>query len=105
MKLIAVFTTVGSIDEARAMASSLVGRRLAACVQISAIESCYRWQEAVHQEQEFRLLVKTTSDRYDAVEQSIRELHSYELPAIHALAVEAVFAPYAAWVEENSSGQ
>ena len=105
MTPIAVFTTVASLDAARAMSSALVERRLAACVQISEIESHYRWKEAVHQEKEYRLLVKTTRDRYDAVEQAIRELHTYELPAIHALVLDPVFAPYADWVAENSRGQ
>jgi len=105
MKLIAVFTTVGSIDEARAIAGSLVERKLAACIQISEIESVYRWNEAVQREREFRLLIKTAADRYSAVEQAIRELHSYELPAIHTLAIESAFEPYAAWVETNSGGQ
>ena len=54
---------------------------------------------------EFRMLFKTTAAQYDAVERAIRELHSYELPAIHALALEAVFAPYGEWIERHSAGQ
>ena len=104
MKPIAVFTTVASIDEARTMARSLVERRLAACVQISEIESWYRWKQAVQQDKEFRLLVKTTDAHYAAVEQAIRELHSYELPAIHSVAFDNVYAPYGDWIDENASG-
>jgi uncharacterized protein involved in tolerance to divalent cations len=47
MNPIAVVTTVGSLDEARAMARDLVERKLAACAQISAIESVCRWKGAV----------------------------------------------------------
>jgi periplasmic divalent cation tolerance protein len=100
---IAVVTTVGSLAEAQAMARTLVERRLAACAQISEIESFYRWQGAVQDDKEFRVLFKTTRARYAAVEAAIRELHSYELPAIHALAFEQVYAPYAAWIEEGCS--
>ena len=105
MKHLAVVTTVGSLDEARRMARVLVERGLAACAQISSIESYYTWDGAVQDEPEFRILFKTTSARYDALERAIRELHSYELPAIHAFALEHVYAPYGAWIESNSAGE
>lgn len=104
MKLIAVHTTVATQDDARRIASALVERKLAACAQISAIESFYFWKGKVQNEPEWRILFKTTEGQYAAVEAAIRELHSYELPAIHAVAFEHAFAPYAAWIEESSSG-
>lgn len=104
MKLIAIYTTVSSLEEARQIASALVERKLVACAQISQIESFYCWKDAVQNDPEFRLLLKTTDDRYSAVESAIRELHSYELPAIHAVAIDHVYEPYAAWVVEGSAG-
>lgn len=82
------------------MARALVEQRLAACAQISEIESIYRWLGEVQQGAECRIVFKTTRERYAQVEQMIRQLHSYELPAIHALAFDAVFAPYAAWIAQ-----
>ena len=99
MTPIAVFTTTATIDEARTIARTLVERKLVACAQISAIESFYRWNGAVQNEPEFRVLLKTTSDRYGAVEQAVRELHSYELPAIHSIAFDQIYAPYAEWID------
>jgi periplasmic divalent cation tolerance protein len=104
MKHIAVITTVGNIDEARRMARALVERRLAACAQISEIESFYTWKGSIENDKEFRVLFKTTRDKYEAVERAIKELHSYELPAICALSFEAIDAPYAAWIDENTTG-
>jgi periplasmic divalent cation tolerance protein len=104
VKLLAVTTTVATLDAARAMARALVERRLAACAQITPIESVYAWQGEVHDEPEFRVMFKTTEAQYDAVEAAIRELHAYELPAIHAVAVERAHAPYAEWVAQGASG-
>ena len=101
MKFIAVITTLGSRSDAQRMARSLIGRGLAACAQISEIESFYRWDGALQNEQEFRLLMKTTDENYARVEQAIRELHSYELPAIHAYAIAQIHGPYAAWLQGN----
>lgn len=102
---IAVVTTVGSLEDARRIARTLVEGRLAACAQISEIESCYRWQGEVQQEREFRLLLKTVAGRYREVEAAILELHPYELPAIHALALDEVHAPYADWIARNSRAE
>ena len=101
---IAVITTVGSRDEARAIARALVARGLVACAQISEIESLYRWNGALHEDREWRLLLKTVADRYDAVEQAIRAVHPYELPAIYALSVDRAYGPYADWVRSESAG-
>lgn len=104
MKFLAVYTTVATREEAQRIARALVERGLAACAQISGIESFYAWKGAVRNEAEFRILFKTTEAQYPAVEAALRELHSYELPAIHAVAVARIYGPYAAWVEEGSVG-
>lgn len=103
--LIALFTTVATREDARRIARELVERGLVACAQLSDIESIYRWQGAVHQEPEVRLMLKTTADRYAVVEAAIRALHPYELPAIHAIPVTAASAAYAGWVRQNTETQ
>ena len=97
-----VVTTVGDRDEATRLARTLVERGIAACAQISAIDSVYAWQGRVEQGAEFRVLCKVATAAYDAAEGAIRELHSYELPAIHAIAIERAWQPYRDWVEANS---
>lgn len=104
MRPLAVFTTVASRDDAHRLARALVERKLAACAQISDIESVYRWQDELRQEPECRILFKTTEERYPLVESTLRELHPYELPAIHAFAIEHADPAYAAWVAENAGG-
>ena len=100
-----VVTSVGSRDEADRIARALVEQRLAACAQISAIDSYYVWDGAVRHEGEFRVLFKVAASAYDEAEQAIRALHSYDLPAIHAIPVERAHAPYGAWVLANSTPQ
>ena len=104
MRLLAVYTTLATRDDARRIATEVVERRLAACAQIEPIESIYRWQGALQQETEFRVLLKTTEAQYPALEAAIRALHPYDLPAVHAVAVVQAYAPYAAWVAEGSAG-
>lgn len=103
MNHFAVYTTVSDLDAARRMARELVERRLAACAQVGEIESFYAWQGEVANAPEFCILFKTTEARIAEVEAAIRELHDYELPAIHAVALEHVDADYGRWIEEGSS--
>jgi len=98
---IAVVTTVGSADDAREIASAIVERRLAACAQVSKIESFYTWKGKLQNDDEYRVLFKTTVSAWNAIEAAILELHPYELPAIHAFAMEHAFEPYRDWIAES----
>ncbi|MBO9368879.1 MAG: divalent-cation tolerance protein CutA [Chloroflexi bacterium] len=103
MRLIAVITTTDTLEEAQRLARTMVEQRLAACAQISAIESYYRWKGQVEHAPEYRILFKTTAEQYSALEQAIRQMHSYELPAIFALTVSEALPEYAAWVSESTA--
>lgn len=96
-------TTTDNLGLAREIAAALVERKLAACVQISEIESVYRWQGKTQREKEFRVLIKTGVELYPEVESAILEIHDYDVPAIVAFSFEHVFEPYADWVAENTS--
>jgi periplasmic divalent cation tolerance protein len=99
-----VVTTVATREQALGLAREMVERRLAACAQITAIESIYRWQGTVQQEAEFRLLFKTRPATYARLEAALRERHPYELPAIHAITTVRAEAAYAEWVRDHCDG-
>ena len=101
MKLLAVSTTVATLEAARQLARRLVASRLAACAEITAIESFYAWKGEVANDPEFRIVFKTTDERYPTVEAAIRESHAYELPAIDAVVLERASGAYARWIEES----
>ncbi|MFB6168809.1 MAG: divalent-cation tolerance protein CutA [Haloferacaceae archaeon] len=69
-------------DEAGALARTLVEERLAACVNRLDCRSTYRWDGAVHDDDEELLVVKTTAACYDDLCARVEELHPYDLPAI-----------------------
>jgi periplasmic divalent cation tolerance protein len=96
-----VFTTAGSMDEARRIADALVSRKLAACVNIvSRVQSIYRWKGKTEESEEWILLIKTTAGRFDKIRDAIKEMHSYELPECLSLAVDAGSEEYLNWVDE-----
>lgn len=97
-----VLTTAGSEEEAGRIASLLVERRLAACVQVvGPVTSRYRWQGEIEEAREWQCLAKTTRAAYEAVEAAIRGAHSYEEPEIIATEIVAGAPGYLAWIDAN----
>ncbi len=81
----------------------LVDARLAACVnQLGPVQSTYRWQGAVEETSEVTLLIKTTRERYGALEARLRQLHPYSVPEILAFPAECGFAAYLGWVQAET---
>ena len=94
-----VLTNVPDRAVAEKLAELLVERRLAACVNILApCRSVYRWKDAVQHDEEHPMLIKTTQERYAALEQALRAGHPYELPEIIAVPIERGLPAYLDWV-------
>lgn len=93
-------------DQATAqnIAEQLVDKQLAACVNIlPGITSIYQWQGKRETAQEHLLLIKTTNAVFDTLEQTIINLHPYELPEVIAVSIERGLALYLDWINEQTS--
>ena len=102
-ELIQILTTVEREEEAEGIASELVERRLAACVQIVALS---RAPTAGTTRCKLRKSGSAGSrrgrDLYDDVESAIRQLHAYEVPEIIAMPIIDGSKDYLEWVAENA---
>jgi periplasmic divalent cation tolerance protein len=104
MAALLVFTNLPDRAAAERIAGLLVEQRLAACANVLApCRSVYRWQGAVQHEEEHPLLIKTTRERYPALERALRAAHPYELPEIIAVSVERGLPAYLEWVAAETS--
>lgn len=94
-----VFCTLPDIDQARQIGTLLVERQLAACVNlVPGVESIFRWDGKVDQSHEVLAIIKTTVARYPQLEQTLQELHPYDVPEIVAVPVTSALDAYAKWV-------
>ena len=97
---IVVFVTAGTREEAETIGRTLVGDRLAACVNVvGPIRSIYRWQEAVEEAEEHLLIVKARAVDLPALEARVRAVHSYDVPEVVALSVAGGSEAYLRWLE------
>ena len=99
MDILLVITNCPDESCANAIALALVEERLAACVNIlPRVQSVYRWQGAVESASEIPLLIKTSAERYPALEAAIRARHPYDVPEIIALPLSQGLPAYLNWV-------
>jgi periplasmic divalent cation tolerance protein len=93
--------TCGSRDEATTIADALVEARLVACAHLVPISSVYEWKQVVEHDDEVLLTASTRVDRFDAIVETVRSMHSYELPAITAVALDGS-TDYLAWIDAQT---
>ena len=99
MNTLLVLTNLPDRAAAERLAAALVDKGLAACVNVLApCLSVYRWKGALQREEEHPMLIKTTAERYAALEAAIRAGHPYELPEIIAVPIERGLPAYLDWV-------
>ncbi len=98
-----VLVTCATLGEARRIARAVVGKRLAACVNIilSPVESFYTWKGRLEQAREYLLVMKTTAKRLAELETEVRRLHSYEVPEFIVLPITEGSTKYLSWLDDS----
>jgi periplasmic divalent cation tolerance protein len=93
-----VTTTVATEPEARRLAQSVLQARLAACVQVEPITAYFRWQGALQEDRELRVVCKTMPRAVPALLGLLRAQHPYTLPQMVVQTAQAS-VEYGAWVD------
>ena len=98
-----VYMTAPTEQEALHLARELVAQRLAAGVNmLPAARSVYRWQGTVHEAGECLLLAQVSGAALPQLMETVRALHSYEVPCVVAMPIAAGYQPFLQWIAENS---
>ena len=99
-----VLTNLPDRAAAERLADQLIAAQAAACVNILApCRSVYRWKGTVQHDEEHPMLIKTTAERYAALEQALRAGHPYELPEIIAVPIERGLPAYLDWLAAETT--
>jgi len=86
------------------VAHIVVKRKLAACVNYTAINSVYSWKNKIENTKEFLALFKTTKESKQKLKEEIARSHPYEVPEIVELKMDNVSLPYMKWLEDSTLG-
>ena len=96
-----IYITAGSKEEADKLSRGLVEEKLAFCVNtLPGIQSTYQWEGKIHVDDEILLIVKTRQDRYEALEQWVKQNHSYDVPEIISLPIQTGLPEYVQAIDD-----
>ena len=102
MNFVQIVTTTRSKEEAEKIAQEVVEKRVAGCVQVfGPVTSTYWWKEKIEKAEEWICLIKSRIDLYEELESAIRSVHSYEVPEIIVLPIEAGYPSYLKWLDNE----
>lgn len=99
---IVVLVTAANKKEAQKIASGLIRKKLAACVNIvDTVNSIFFWQGKAQKSKESLLIIKSTKAKFPRLAGLVKSLHSYDLPEMIALPIVAGYKPYLRWINES----
>jgi periplasmic divalent cation tolerance protein len=99
---VTILMTTGSKMEAKKIATVLVKKKLAACVQVlPAIESVYRWKGKTCRDKEVLVIMKSRKKLFLRLQKEVVRLHSYDVPQLVALPIIKGLPSYLSWMKKN----
>ena len=97
-----VFSTAPDEDVASSIAAALVGKKLAACVNIlGPVRSVYWWNGQVQNDSEVLMICKTDAKHLDSMTRTLLDLHPYDCPEVVALPIVGGAPDYLAWIGDS----
>ncbi len=100
---VVVFVTTSSEEEAEKIASLLLEKRKAACVNIiPRVNSRFWWQGKLDSAQESLLIIKSRAALVPQIIDIVKKAHSYTVPEIVAMPIVAGNEDYLDWVDQET---
>ena len=97
------YVVCASAEQAQAIGRAVVSERLAACANaLGPVASVYWWDGKLTEDSEHALVLKTRASLVPALTRRVKELHSYEVPCVVALPIEAGNPDYLAWIARET---
>ncbi len=93
-----ILTTTDDQKVAKILSESLIESGLAGCIQIDEVQSYYKWAGKLHNDHEFRLMIKAACSHYDDIVSLIKLKHNYQLPQIVKLDINNGSQEYIQWL-------
>ena len=99
---ILVFTAAGSEQEAQDIVQVLLTRHLIACANIMGpVKSQFWWKGKIDKTEEYSVLMKSDEKLFEKLSETVKEVHSYEVPEILAVPIVKGWQPYLDWLNAS----
>jgi len=99
-----LYMTAGSVEEAKSIGQILVGKNLAACVNLlENMISIYKWEEKLEESKEVIMIAKTRKTLMPKLIETVNSLHSYDCPCILELPIQGGNPDFLSWIESQTA--
>jgi len=99
---VVALSTVATAEDAERSARSLVGKGVAACVNVvPGVASFYRWKGRLERDAEVLLVIKTRGERFEDLKAALLAEHPYELPELVLLSIAGGHERYREWLADS----
>jgi periplasmic divalent cation tolerance protein len=96
-----IFVTTSSVEEAEKITQALLKKRLAACINIvPCVHSRFWWKGKIERCDEALMIIKSKDEVFDELVESVRAIHTSQVPEILALPLQRGFTEYLAWIDQ-----
>jgi periplasmic divalent cation tolerance protein len=100
---IIVLVTCPDKESANKISSSLIEKKLAACVNtINNVESIFRWKGKIEKSSENLLIIKSKKRLLKKLITDVQQNHPYQLPEILALPIIGGSKAYIDWLNNET---
>jgi periplasmic divalent cation tolerance protein len=97
--MIYIFWSCRDKVEAKKIIHQLLDQWLIACASIfPGVESIYRWEGEIEESFEVKVILKTDSKHFEAIQNAIKTQCSYEVPEIVQVDITRGNAQYLSWI-------
>ena len=104
MSAVTIYITASTLDEAKNIARTIVGERLAACANILGhVTSVFHWDGALQEETEVAMILKTRRNLVVTLTERIKQIHSYDCPCITAYDIVDGHGEFLSWITTETA--
>jgi periplasmic divalent cation tolerance protein len=95
-----ILVTTSSKEEAETIVQRLLEARLIACANIvGPAYSHFHWSGKIEKAEEYLILMKSRKDLFKKLSETVKALHSYEVPEIIAFPIVEGSKAYMDWLD------
>ncbi len=101
MKPVVLFLTCADKDETKKIVEFLLEKKLIVCAKSFPVNSTFFWKDKIDSSEEVLVVMDSSEELFQKVEDEVRKLHSYDTPNLTAVSVAKTSKGVIEWMTEG----